>query len=163
TPGPGDAIVKIAAAGVNYIDVYFRSGQYSAPRPLTLGVEAAGTVVEVAPDVTEVKVGDTAAWAGHPGAYAEYAAVPAQRRVGLLLCQIAKMRGARVIGTVSTEAKARLARDAGADDVILYTQQDFEAEVGRITGGKGCQVVYDSVGRTTFEKSLGCLALRGTL
>src|SRR3989442_1766176 len=83
TPGPGDAIVKIAAAGVNYIDVYFRSGQYPAPRPLTLGVEAAGIVVEVAPDVTEVKVGDTVAWAGHPGAYAEYAAVPAQRLVVL--------------------------------------------------------------------------------
>jgi NADPH2:quinone reductase len=176
---------------------------------MTLGLEAGGTVTAVGPNVAEVKVGDRVAYTGVPGAYAQYAAVPAQRLVvlpsgvstkqgaaamlqgmtahylatstyplkkgdtclvhaaaggvGLLLCQIAKMRGARVVGTVSTDAKAKLARQAGADDVILYTSQDFEAEIKRLTGGKGLQVVYDSVGKTTFDKSLGCLAPRGLL
>ncbi len=209
SPQAGEAVVKIDAAGLNYIDVYFRSGLYPAAMPFTLGLEAAGTVTAVAPDVTAVKVGDSVAYTGIPGAYAEYAAVPAERLVllpaglttrqgaammlqgmtahylacsthplapgdvclvhaaaggvGLLLCQIAKLRGARVIGTVSTEEKARLARQAGADEVILYTEQDFEAEVRRITDGKGCRVVYDSVGRTTFAKGLDCLGLRGTM
>lgn len=208
-PGPGQAVVKLEAAGLNYIDVYYRTGLYKAELPLTLGLEGGGVVTEVGPNVTEVKVGDRVAYTGVPGAYAELAAVPAARLVklpdgldgksgaaamlqgmtahylshttyplksgdwclvhaaaggvGLLLCQMAKMRGARVIGTVSTEAKAKLAREAGADEVILYTKQDFEAEVKRITGGAGVQVVYDSVGKTTFDKSLGCLALRGTL
>ncbi len=207
TPGAGQAVVKVDAAGLNYIDVYFRTGLYKAQLPLTLGMEASGTVTAVAPDVREVKIGDKVAYTGVPGAYAEYAAVPAERLfvlpsglttrqgaammlqgmtahylatstyplkvgdaclvhaaaggVGLLLCQIAKMRGAKVIGTVSTEEKAKLAREAGADEVILYTKQDFEAEVKRITGGKGLQVVYDSVGKDTFEKSLNCLAPRG--
>ena len=208
-PKAGEAVVKVDAAGLNYIDVYFRSGQYKAELPITLGLEAGGTVSAVGPDVTEVKVGDNVAYTGVPGAYAEYAAVPAQRLVvlpqgvsprqgaaamlqgmtahylacssyplkkgdsclvhaaaggvGLLLVQIAKMRGARVIGTVSTEEKAKLARQAGADEVILYTSQDFEAEVKRMTGGKGVQVVYDSVGKTTFDKGFNCLAPRGLM
>jgi NADPH2:quinone reductase len=207
TPQSGEAVVKVDAAGLNYIDVYFRTGQYKAPLPATLGMESGGTVTAVGADVRDVKVGDKVAYTGVAGAYAQYASVPAQRLfvlpgglttrqgaammlqgmtahylacstyplksgdtclvhaaaggVGLLLCQIAKMRGARVIGTVSTEEKAKLAREAGADDVILYTKQDFEAEVKRITGGKLCQVVYDAVGKDTFDKSLSCLALRG--
>jgi len=209
TPKSGEATVKVDAAGINYIDVYQRSGQYKLALPLTLGLEAGGTVTAVGPNVTEVKVGDKVAYTGVPGAYAQYAAVPAARLVvlpqgistrqgaaamlqgltahylacstyplksgdtclvhaaaggvGLLLCQIAKMRGARVIGTVSTEDKAKLAREAGASDVILYTKQDFEAEVKRLTDGKGLQVVYDSVGQTTFDKGFNCLAPRGMM
>src|SRR5437867_5855141 len=206
-PKAGEATVKIDAAGINYIDVYQRSGQYKLALPLTLGLEAGGTVTAIGPNVTEVKVGDKVAYTGVAGAYAQYAAVPAARLVGLpaglttrqgaaamlqgltahylacstyplksgdtclvhaaaggvglLLCQIAKMRGARVIGTVSTEEKAKLAREAGAAEVILYTRQDFEAEVKRITDGKGVQVVYDSVAKDTFDKGLNCLAPRG--
>jgi len=209
TPKAGEATVKVDAAGINYIDVYQRSGQYKLALPLTLGLEAGGTVTAVGPNVSEVKVGDKVAYTGVPGAYAQYAAVPAARLVvlpqgistrqgaaamlqgltahylacstyplksgdtclvhaaaggvGLLLCQIAKMRGARVIGTVSTEDKAKLAREAGASDVILYTKQDFEAEVKRLTDGKGLQVVYDSVGQTTFDKGFNCLAPRGMM
>jgi NADPH:quinone reductase len=209
TPKAGEATVKVDAAGINYIDVYQRSGQYKLALPLTLGLEAGGTVTAVGPNVTEVKVGDKVAYTGVAGAYAQYAAVPAARLVvlpqgistrqgaaamlqgltahylacstyplksgdtclvhaaaggvGLLLCQIAKMRGARVIGTVSTEDKAKLAREAGASDVILYTKQDFEAEVKRLTDGKGLQVVYDSVGQTTFDKGFNCLAPRGMM
>jgi NADPH:quinone reductase len=209
TPKAGEAIVKIDAAGLNYIDVYQRSGLYKLEMPLTLGLEAGGTVTAVASGVTEVKVGDKVAYTGVPGAYAQYAAVPAAKLVvlpqgvstrqgaaamlqgmtahylacstyplkrgdtclvhaaaggvGLLLCQMAKMRGARVIGTVSTDEKAKLAREAGADEVILYTTQDFEAETKRITGGKGLQVVYDSVGKTTFEKGFNVLAPRGMM
>jgi NADPH2:quinone reductase len=209
TPKAGEAVVKVDAAGLNYIDVYQRSGLYKLDMPLTLGLEAGGTVTAVGQGVTEVKPGDRVAYTGVPGAYAQYAAVPAARLVvlpqgvstrqgaaamlqgmtahylactvyplkngdtclvhaaaggvGLLLCQMAKMRGARVIGTVSTEEKAKLAREAGADEVILYTKQDFEAEVKRITGGKGLQVVYDSVGKTTFEKGFGVLAPRGMM
>lgn len=208
-PKAGEAIVKIDAAGLNYIDVYQRSGLYKLDMPLTLGLEAGGTVTAVAPGVTDVKVGDKVAYTGVPGAYAQYAAVPAARLVvlpqgvstkqgaaamlqgmtahylacttyplkkgdtclvhaaaggvGLLLCQMAKMRGARVIGTVSTEEKAKLAREAGADEVILYTKQDFEAETKRITGGTGVQVVYDSVGKTTFDKGFNVLAPRGMM
>jgi NADPH2:quinone reductase len=209
TPKAGEAIVKVDAAGLNFIDVYQRSGLYKLDMPLTLGLEAGGTVTAVAQGVTEVKVGDKVAYTGVPGAYAQYAAVPAGRLVvlpqgvstrqgaaamlqgmtahylacttyplkkgdtclvhaaaggvGLLLCQMAKMRGARVIGTVSTDEKAKLAREAGADEVILYTKQDFEAETKRITGGKGLQVVYDSVGKTTFEKGFNVLAPRGMM
>ncbi len=209
TPKAGEAIVKVEAAGVNYVDVYQRSGQYKLELPITLGLEAGGTVTAVGPGVTEVQVGDKVAYTGVPGAYAQYAAVPAQRLVvlpqgvstrqgaaamlqgmtahylacstyplksgdtalvhaaaggvGLLLCQIARMRGARVVGTVSTDEKAKLAREAGADQVILYTKQDFEVEVKRITGGKGLQVVYDSVGKTTFDKGFNCLAPRGMM
>lgn len=208
-PGPGEAVVKLEAAGLNYIDVYYRTGLYKAQLPITLGVEGGGVVTEMGPNVTEVKVGDRVAYSGVLGAYAQFAAVPAARLVklpegldgkagaaamlqgmtahylshttyplkpgdwclvhaaaggvGLLLCQMAKMRGARVIGTVSTEAKAKLAREAGADEVVLYTTQDFEAEVKRITGGAGVPVVYESVGKTTFDKSLNCLAPRGVM
>ena len=209
TPKEGEALVKVDAAGLNYIDVYFRSGQYKAAAPFTLGMEAGGTVAAVGPNVTEVKVGDKVAYTGVPGAYAEYAAVPAARLVqlpaglttkhgaammlqgmtahylacstyplksgdtclvhaaaggvGLLLCQIAKLRGARVIGTVSTDEKAKLAREAGADDVILYTKQDFVAEVKRLTSGRGLQVVYDAVGKDTFDKGFDCLVPRGMM
>ena len=208
-PKAGEAVVKVEAAGINYIDVYFRSGQYKAELPLTIGMEAGGTVSAVGSGVTDVKVGDKVAYTGVPGAYAEYATVPAARLValpagltpkqgaaamlqgmtahylacstyplksgdsclvhaaaggvGLLLCQIAKMRGARVIGTVSTEEKAKLAREAGADDVILYMTQDFEAEVKRLTSGQGVNVVYDSVGKTTFDKGFNCLRPRGMM
>lgn len=208
-PGAGEALVRIEAAGLNYIDVYYRTGQYKAELPLTLGQEGAGTVVSVAEGVSEVKPGDRVAWTSVPGSYAEQAAVPAARLftlppgvsaregaafmlqgltahylatstyalkpgdtclvhaaaggVGLLLCQMARLRGARAIGTVSTEEKARLAREAGADAVILYTRQDFEEEVKRLTEGRGVQVVYDSVGKTTFEKGLRCLAPRGAM
>lgn len=209
-PGPGQALVRIEAAGLNFIDVYFRTGLYKGPSlPFVPGQEAAGTVVALGPGVTEVAVGDRVAYAGVQGAYAELAAVPADRLVklpegvsaregaaamlqgmtahylaggtyplkpgdaclvhaaaggvGQLLCQIAKLRGARVFGTASTEEKARLAREAGADEVILYTEQDFAAEVKRLTGGRGLQVVYDGVGRTTFEKSLDSLAPRGMM
>ena len=208
-PAPGQVLVRIAAAGVNFIDVYQRSGQYRVPLPFTPGQEAAGSVTAVGPGVTDVQVGDRVAYAIVMGAYAEFAAVPADRLVpvpdgvdtkiaaavmlqgmtahylattvyplhsgdtclvhaaaggaGLLLCQIAKLRGARVIGTVSTAEKAALARAAGADEVIRYTEQDFEVEVKRLTGGRGVQVVYDSVGRTTFEKGLNVLAPRGMM
>jgi NADPH2:quinone reductase len=205
----GEAVVRIDAAGLNYVDVYLRTGLYKQETPFTIGFEAAGTVAAVGPNVTEVRVGEKVAYTGVLGAYAEYAAVPAARLVrvpdgvgtkqatavmlqgmtahylacttyplkrgdtcvvhaaaggvGLLLCQIAKLRGARVIATVSTDEKARLARGAGADEVILYAAQDFEAEVKRLTGGKGVHVVYDGVGKTTFDKGLSCLAPRGMM
>ncbi|HKV43991.1 MAG TPA: quinone oxidoreductase [bacterium] len=208
-PGCGETLIKIEAIGVNYTDIYSRVGWSKAALPFTIGVEAAGTVEGVGPEVTGRARGDRVAYTGAMGAYAEYAVVPAWRLVtlpggtefttaaaamlqgmtahylchstyrlaagetalvhaaaggvGLLLVQMAKMLGARVIGTVSTEAKARLAREAGADDVILYTTVDFESEVKRLTGGKGVQVVYDSVGKTTFDQSLNCLAPRGLL
>jgi NADPH2:quinone reductase len=209
SPGPGQALVKVEAIGLNFIDCYFRAGLYKAALPFIPGMEAAGTVTATAPDVTEVRIGDRVAYAPHIGAYAEYAAVPADRLVklpagldsrsgaaamlqgmtahylatstyplkkgdtalvhaaaggvGLLLIQIAKMRGARVFGTVSTKEKAALAKEAGADEVILYTEQDFEAEVMRLTNGKGVNVVYDSVAKTTFDKSLNCVGVRGVL
>jgi NADPH:quinone reductase len=208
-PKPGEAVVRVEAAGVNFIDVYHRTGLYKSSMPVTLGQEGAGTVVAVAPDVREVKVGDRVAWASTLGAYAEKAAVPAARLVrlpdglsakqgaaamlqgmtahylatsthplapgetclvhagaggvGLLLTQIAKRRGARVLTTVSTEEKARRSRAAGADETIDYTKQDFETEVKRLTGGRGVDVVYDSVGRTTFDKGLACLRPRGLM
>ena len=208
-PQAGEALVKVDAAGINYIDVYFRTGLYKANLPLTIGMEAGGTVAAVGANVSEVKVGDKVAYTGVPGSYAEYAVVPAGRLVtlpaglstkqgaammlqgmtahylacstyplkagdtclvhaaaggvGLLLCQIAKLRGARVIGTVSTEEKAKLAREAGADDVILYSTQDFVAEVKRLTNGKGLNVVYDAVGKDTFDKGFDCLVPRGMM
>jgi NADPH:quinone reductase len=207
TPKAGETLVKIEAVGVNFIDIYIRSGLYKNPLPLTLGQEGAGTVEAVGANVTEVQVGDRVAYSGTSGSYAEYAVVPAARLVkipdglnaqdaaaamlqgmtahylahttyplkagdtalvhaaaggvGLLLVQMAKRRGARVFGTVSTEDKAKLAKEAGADEVILYTQQDFEDEVKRLTNGRGLQVIYDSVAKTTFEKGLNCLAPRG--
>ena len=208
-PKAGEARVKIEAIGLNYIDVYQRTGHYPIPTPFTLGMEGAGVVDAIGDGVTEVKKGDRVAYAMILGSYAEYALVPAARLVpvpagveaktaaglmlqgmtahylthstytlkpgdialvhaaaggvGLLLIQIAKMLGARVIGTVSTEAKAQLAKQAGAEDVILYTQTDFLAEVKKLTGGAGVHVVYDSVGATTFDKSLDCLRPRGYL
>jgi NADPH:quinone reductase len=208
-PKPGEAVVRVEAAGVNFIDIYNRTGLYKTPLPVTLGQEGAGRVVAVAPDVRDVKVGDRVAWFHALGAYAEQTAVPAARLVplpdhlsarqgaaamlqgmtahylatsthplapgetclvhagaggvGLLLTQIAKRRGARVFTTVSTEEKARHSKAAGADETIDYTKQDFEAEVKRLTDGKGVRVVYDSVGKTTFEKSLACLAPRGLM
>ena len=201
--------LTLEALGVNFIDVYFRTGLYKAELPVTLGNEAAGTVEAVGPEVTEVAPGDRVAYAGPRGSYAEYAVVPAPQLVkipghvdfqtaaaamlqgmtahylshstfplkagdtalvhagaggvGLLLTQMAKGIGARVIATVSTEEKAELAREAGASDVILYTQTEFEPEVKRLTNGKGVDVVYDSVGKTTFEGSLDCLRPRGLL
>jgi NADPH:quinone reductase len=209
TPKAGEAVVKVDAAGLNYIDVYFRTGMYKAELPLTIGMEAGGTVTAVGANVNEVKVGDKVAYTGVAGAYAEQAVVPSSKLVvlpagvstkqgaaamlqgmtahylacstyplkkgdtclvhaaaggvGLLLCQIAKLRGARVIGTVSTDDKAKLAREAGADETIIYTRQDFEAEVKRMTDGKGVQVVYDAVGKTTWDKSLNSLAPRGLI
>ena len=209
SPAAGQVLVKVEAAGVNYIDVYQRNGLYKVTTPFTLGQEAAGVVSAVGAGVTDPKVGDRVVYASILGAYAEYAVVPADRvvvlpegvttrqaaavmvqgmtahylacttyplktgdtclvhaaagGVGLLLCQVASRRGARVIGTVSTREKAALARDAGARDVILYTEQDFEAEAKRLTGGLGLQVVYDSVGKTTFEKGLNCLTRRGMM
>ncbi len=208
-PGPADALVRIEAIGVNFVEIYQRMGLYKMTYPFTAGGEAAGVVEAVGPKVSGLNVGDRVAYTGVPGAYATYAVVPADKLVklpdgvdtktaaaimlqgmtahylthstypikagdtillhaaaggvGLLLTQMAKMRGARVIGTVSTEAKAALARGAGADDVILYMTQDFEAEVKRLTGGRGVQAVYESVGKTTFDKSINCLAPRGYL
>ena len=209
TPGSEDVVVKIQVSGVNYIDTYHRSGLYRVKLPFTLGVEAAGVVESVGPEARDVRVGDRVVYMGHPGGYAEYAAVPAPRvvripdgvdvrtaaavmvqgvtahylthdtyplksgdtalvhaaagGVGLLLVRMAKMRGARVLGTVSTEEKGKLAREAGTDEVIFYTRQDFETEVKRLTGDRGVQVVYDGVGKTTFDKSVNCLARRGYL
>ncbi len=208
-PGPGEALIRIEASGVNFIDTYFREGRYPAQLPYTLGQEAAGTVLEVAPGVTTVVPGDRVAWCGIPGTYAEQAVAPADRLIhipdgittqqaaaailqgmtahylvfatfvpqfgdrvlihagaggtGLLLIQLAKRLGTQVITTVSTEEKAALARDAGADHVILYTQEDVAARVHAITGGERLPVVYDSVGKSTFEQSLKCLCPRGTL
>jgi NADPH:quinone reductase len=208
-PKPNEVIVKIAAAGVNYIDVYFREGRYPITPPFILGQEGAGVVSEVGADVKDFKPGDRVAYTGITGAYAQYEAIPADRLVrvpagitdqqaaaamlqgmtahylvrstyplkpgdialihaaaggvGLLLVQMAKALGARVIGTVSTEEKAKLAREAGADDVIFYTTQDFEAETKRLTGGKGVHVVYDGVGKTTFDQDLNVLRPRGYL
>ncbi|HEX3747206.1 MAG TPA: quinone oxidoreductase [Bryobacteraceae bacterium] len=209
TPGPKQALVKIAASGVNFIDVYFRTGLYKADAPVTLGNEAAGTVEAVGAEVTEVAPGDRVAYAMQRGSYAEYAVVNSWQLVkipdhvefttaaaamlqgmtahylthstyalknadtclvhaaaggtGGLIVQMAKMLGARVLGTVSSEEKAQIAREHGADEIIFYTRQDFEEEARRLTGGRGVDVVYDSVGRTTFEKSLGSLRPRGTL
>src|ERR1700685_2939068 len=208
-PKPNEAVVRLTAAGVTFIDVYFREGRYKAPLPLVLGQEGAGEVTAVGAEVTDLKIGDRAAFAGAFGSYAEYSAVPANRLVkvsegvsdqqaaaamlqgmtahylafstyplksgetalihaaaggvGLLLTQMAHNIGARVIATVSTEEKAKLARAAGADDVILYTQSDFETETKRLTGNKGVNVVYDSVGKTTFEKGLNVLRPRGMM
>lgn len=208
TAGQGEALVRVEAAGVNFIDVYRRTGLYKVELPHTLGQEGAGTVDAVGPGVTDVALGDRVAFTDVPGAYAQYAVAPADRLipippkvnnrqaaavilqgltahylalatyplepgdvclvhaaaggVGLLLCQIAKRRGARVIATVSTEAKAELARGAGANEVILYTRQDFAAEVKRLTG-TGVHVIYDSVGKTTFDKGLDCLHPRGMM
>ena len=208
-PKANEAVVKLAASGVNFIDVYVREGRYKAPLPVVPGQEGAGVVTAVGADASSLKVGDRVAWTSVLGSYAEYAAVPADRLVpippgvsdqqaaatmlqgmtahylshdtyplkqgettlvhaaaggvGLLLTQMAHNIGARVIATVSTEEKAELARGAGAHDVILYGKADFEAETKRLTGGKGVDVVFDSVGKTTFEKGLNVLRPRGMM
>ena len=208
-PKANEAVVQIKAAGVNFIDVYFREGRYPAQLPFVNGQEAAGIVTEIGSDVTEVQVGDRVAYSSALGSYAEYAAVPAARLVkipddlsfeqaaaamlqgmtahyllhstyklqagetalihaaaggvGLLLVQMAKKIGARVIGTAGTQDKAQLAREAGADECIIYTEADFETETRRLTGGKGVNVIYDGVGKATFEKGLNVLLPRGYL
>lgn len=208
-PKPNEAIVKIAGCGVNFIDVYFREGRYPSPLPFVDGQEAAGTVSEVGADVKSVRPGDRVAYTNVLGAYAEYAAVPADRLVkvpaglsdeqaaacmlqgmtahylihttyplkrgetalihaaaggvGLLLVQMAKNIGARVIGTAGTDEKAKLAKEAGADEVIVYTRQDFEAETKRFTDNKGVHVIYDGVGKSTFDQDLNLLRPRGYL
>jgi NADPH2:quinone reductase len=209
TPGPGQALVKIAASGVNFIDVYFRTGLYKADLPFTPGNEGAGVVEAFAPDVKGLKPGDRVAYAMTRGSYAEYALVPASQLVplpdhvdfntgaaamlqgmtahylthstfplkagdkvlvhaaaggaGRLIVQMAKMLGAIVYGTAGTDAKAALAKEAGADEVIVYTREDFVAEVKKFTGGKGVDVIYDSVGASTFLKGLDLLRPRGTM
>jgi len=208
-PKPNEVIVKIAASGVNFIDVYFREGRYPAPLPFVDGQEGAGTVTEVGSDVKTLKAGDHVAYSNVLGSYAEYAAVPAEKLVkvpagisgeqaaaamlqgmtahylvhstyplkkgetalihaaaggvGLLLVQMAKNIGARVIGTAGTDEKAELAKDAGADEVIVYTRQDFEAETKRLTENRGVHVIYDGVGKSTFDKDLNLLRPRGYL
>jgi NADPH:quinone reductase len=208
-PKPNEAVVKIAASGVNFIDTYQREGRYKVPLPFVLGQEGAGTVTAIGSEVKSLKPGDRVAWASVLGSYAEYAAVPAERLVpvpasvsdqqaaaamlqgmtaqyliydtfplkrgqtalvqaaaggvGLLLVQMAHHIGARVIATVSTDEKAKLARQAGANEVILYTQTDFETETKRLTDGHGVDVVYDGVGKTTFEKGLNVLRPRGMM
>ena len=208
-PGPGEALVRIEACGVNFIDIYLREGRYPSLLPFIPGQEAAGVVTVLGPGVTGVKIGDRVAWCGVPGTYAEFAIAPVARLiaipdgvttrqaaaamlqgmtahylaysayaiqpkdailihagaggVGLLLIQMAKCLGARVFATVSTEEKAALARAAGADETILYTREDFAARVREFTGGAGVPVVYDSVGKTTFDGSLACLRPRGIL
>lgn len=208
-PRSGEALIRIEASGVNFIDTYFREGRYPAQLPYTLGQEAAGTVLSVAGDVTGIRAGDRVAWCGVAGSYASEAVAPVSRLVGipnglsceqaaavilqgmtahyllhdtlrpmegdkilihagaggtgLLLIQLAKLLRTHVITTVSTQEKAELAREAGADDVILYTEEDLVERVKQITGGERLPVVYDSVGKSTFEQSLLCLRPRGTL
>ncbi|WP_298175631.1 quinone oxidoreductase [Saccharomonospora sp.] len=208
-PGPREVLIDVAAAGVNYIDTYQRSGIYEVPLPYTPGMEGAGRIVEVGSEVTGLSVGDRVAWQDAPGSYAQRAVVPADvvvklpegvaeetaaavmlqgitahylvsstyevcegetvlvhaaaGGVGLLLTQLAKARGAKVIGTVSTPEKERLAREAGADEVIRYTEQDFVEATRAFTRGEGVDVVYDGVGASTYEGSLECLRPRGLL
>jgi NADPH2:quinone reductase len=207
-PGPGEARVRLAASGVNYIDTYQRSGLYPKDLPFTLGMEGAGEVEAVGEGVEELSSGDYVAFASAPGSYAEYVVAPVEKLVpfnvtlvearvaaaimlqgmtahylthstfpiqegqtvlvhaaaggvGLLLCQMAKMRGATVIGTAGTEEKASLAKGAGADEVILYTEQNFVGETERITDGEGVHAVYDGVGKETFDGGLDVLRPRG--
>lgn len=208
-PGPGQVLLRVEAVGVNFIEVYQRTGLYPVTLPATPGTEAAGQVAAVGDGVVGLSPGDRVASTNVAGAYAEYALVPADRLTllpdgvstrqaaavllqgmtaqylatstfplkpgdtclvhaaaggtGLLLCQIARKCGARVIGTVSTDEKAVLALGAGASDVIIYTREDFAERTKQLTHGAGVQVVYDSVGRTTFLRGLDCLASRGTM
>ena len=209
TPGDGEVLIQVAASGLNFIDLYVREGRYGNKPPFTPGQEAAGTIVALGANVSDLKEGDRVAWCSVLGTYAEYALAPASRVVplppgisfqqaaavllqgmtahylshsaypihpgdevlihaaaggtGLLLTQMAKLRGARVLTTVSNAEKAELSRQAGADEVILYTRSDFAAEVKRLTDERGLAAVYDSVGKSTFEQSLTCLKPRGTL
>ena len=208
-PAPGQVVVEVAAAGVNFIDVYQRSGAYPVPPPFVPGLEGAGTVLATAPDVSGVAVGDRVAWVNQPGGYAQHVAVPAAATVpvpagvsaetaaaallqgmtahylvhdtypvrpgdtvlvhaaaggmGRMLTQLARRRGARVVGTVSSAAKEEIARAAGADEVVLYDHADVAADVRALTGGEGVAAVYDGVGAPTFDASLAALRPRGTL
>ncbi len=208
-PGAGEVLVRLRAIGVNFIDIYHRSGQYTLALPAIIGQEGAGVVESVGADVAGLKAGERVAYSNVPGSYAEFVVVPAWRcvslpasldfeqaaaamlqgmtahylsrttyplaggelalvhaaagGVGALLVQMARRRGARVIATVSTEEKAKIAREAGAGDVIIYTRTDFDSEVKRLTDGGGVHVVYDSVGKDTFERSLNSLRPRGML
>ena len=207
TPKPNDAIVEIKAAGVNFIDVYFREGRYPASLPFINGQEGAGVVTEIGAEVKTIQPGDRVAYTSVLGSYAEYAAVPADRLVkipdeldfnhaaavmlqgmtahylshstyplqsgnialihaaaggvGQLLVQMAKNLGARVIATAGSPEKAQLAREVGADECIVYSEADFEAETKQLTDGKGVDVVYDGVGKATFDKGLNVLRPRG--
>src|SRR5574338_557989 len=170
-PGPGEARVRITAAGVNFVDVYHRAGLYPMQLPAALGVEAAGTVERVGPGVTGLAPGDRVAYAGSPGCYADARVLPAERLVklpdessdvtaggvGLIAVQWLKALGATVIGTVGSDEKAALARAHGCDHVVVYTREDFVKRVRELTGGEGVPVVYDAVGKTTFDGSLDCL------
>ena len=209
-PASGEVLVRVTAAGVNFIDVYHRNGLYPIPeRPYRIGMEGAGIVESTGPDVTGFKPGEKVAWAMVRGSYAEYAMVPAAKLVvvpdevetataaqmmlqgmtahyltrstfrlkegdtclvhaaaggaGLMIVQMAKIAGARVIGTVGSDYKAEQAKSAGADEIILYRSQDFVEEVKKLTEGRGVDVVYDGVGKTTFEGSLNCLRPRGMM
>jgi len=208
-PGAGQALVKLAASGVNFIDVYFRTGLYKTDLPFTPGNEGAGTVEAVGPDVKDLKPGDRVAYAMQRGSYAEYALAPASQLVpippavdlntaaaamlqgmtahylthstfplkpgdrclvhaaaggaGRLIVQMAKMLGATVYGTAGNDEKAAIAKQAGADEVVIYTREDFVPRVKEFTGGKGLDVVYDSVGASTFLKGLDLLRPRGTM
>ncbi len=207
TLGPGQALIDVKSIGVNFMDIYNRSGMYRVNLPLILGGEGAGIVAQVGAGVTDIRAGDRVAWASGGSSYAEKVVNQADRLVklppnvsfdlgatamlqgmtahylshdtyplkhgdtclvhaaaggvGQILVQLAKLRGATVIATVSTEDKAKLARELGADHVVLYSKVDFAEEVKRITGGKGVDVVYDSVGATTFDKGLEALKPRG--
>jgi NADPH2:quinone reductase len=209
SPAPGQLLVRVEAAGLNFIDTYHRTGLYPMELPFTLGLEGAGVVAGIGPDVTGFREGDRVTWTRAQGSCAERVLVPVDQAVaipegvdtraaaavmlqgltaqylctdtyplgsgdtclvhaaaggvGLLLVQMAKEKGARVFGTVSTDEKAALAREAGADEVILYTREDFLEAVQRLTDSRGVSVVYDSVGKTTAEKSLDCLAPRGMM
>ncbi len=208
-PGKGEALVRLKAAGLNFIDIYMRKGQYPTALPYTPGLEGSGVVEEIGENVSEVKVGDRVAYTGGIGSYAQYnivkadqliplpdditfeqgAAFPLQGMtahylvhdyfsikpgttilvhaaaggVGLLLVQWIKHLGATVIGTVSTDDKAKIARDAGADHIILYTKQDFVEETKKLTGNKGADYIIDGVGKTTFTKDLDAVRRRGVI
>jgi len=208
-PRPGQLLVDVRAAGVNYIDIYHRTGRYPMTTPFVPGLEGAGVVAAVGAGVDRFSVGDRVAWAQAPGSYAEQVIVPAHVAVpvpdgvddetaaaallqgltahylvhstypvqpgdtilvhaaaggvGLLLVQLATARGARVIGTVSTAGKEKLAREVGAAEVLRYTEIDFVEELRRLTSGEGVEAVYDGVGRTTFDGSLASLRRRGML
>ncbi|TPQ39132.1 MULTISPECIES: quinone oxidoreductase family protein [Cupriavidus] len=208
-PGPGQARLRQTAVGVNFIDIYFRTGLYPLPLPFIPGREAVGVVEAVGPDVTSLKPGDRVVYSGVQGAYAQVRLVPADRLVklpdgisdeigaavmqkgmtaqflcrqtyqvgkddtilvhaaaggvGLVLCQWAKHLGATVIGTVSTEEKAKLVEAHGCDHALIHGKDDFVEVVKEITGGVGVPVVYDSIGKDTFMGSLDCLRPRGLM
>ncbi len=208
-PGPGQLRIRVAAAGVNFIDIYFRTGTYPRPLPFVGGLEGAGHVEAVGPDVAGFAAGDRVAWAAVPGSYADVVLAPASALVripagvaddaaaaamlqgmtahylvhalrdpkpgdwalvhaasggtGLLLVQMLRRAGVQVIATCSTEQKAALAAEAGAQRVVLYSRDDFTAAARDATGGRGVDVVYDGVGRTTFDGSLASLRPRGLL